>query len=275
MAITSADIQEQIFTIDRKGYNSDEVDVFLERVADEVDYLNTRIKELEEELAEAQDASAHDTHIDAPASAAPAVSDSEYESKLLEKDAQIASLNAQLEQRRADANAIAQALIVAQRSADSIVADAKSQAAEIVEEAEGEKAKILEEAENERQAVSDEIDELEDERDSVREDYQEMLKNFISDATLKLAGIEDDKPARSAHARVTPSSASSSAPAKAKEKPNYQVPVNNEPKFDTSSFSAAASQPVVVAATPVPVESEKDFSGFGDVDDDFGFDDLD
>ena len=50
MAITSADIQEQIFTIDRKGYNSDEVDVFLERVADEVDYLNARIKELEEEL---------------------------------------------------------------------------------------------------------------------------------------------------------------------------------------------------------------------------------
>ena len=37
MAITSADIQEQIFSIDRKGYNSDEVDVFLERVADEID----------------------------------------------------------------------------------------------------------------------------------------------------------------------------------------------------------------------------------------------
>ena len=40
MAITSADINNQSFSIDRKGYDVDEVDVFLEHVADEIDYLN-------------------------------------------------------------------------------------------------------------------------------------------------------------------------------------------------------------------------------------------
>ena len=37
MAITASDIHNQSFSIDRKGYDVDEVDVFLEHVADEID----------------------------------------------------------------------------------------------------------------------------------------------------------------------------------------------------------------------------------------------
>ena len=37
MAITSEDIHNQSFTVDRKGYDVDEVDVFLEHVAAEID----------------------------------------------------------------------------------------------------------------------------------------------------------------------------------------------------------------------------------------------
>ena len=40
MAITSSDIQNQSFKIERRGYDVDEVDVFLERVASEIDDLN-------------------------------------------------------------------------------------------------------------------------------------------------------------------------------------------------------------------------------------------
>ena len=36
MAITAADIQNVSFSIDRKGYDVDEVDVFLEHVAAEI-----------------------------------------------------------------------------------------------------------------------------------------------------------------------------------------------------------------------------------------------
>lgn len=269
MAITSADIQEQIFSIDRKGYNSDEVDVFLERVADEVDYLNNRIAELEAAL----DAASNGDEWETPA--APICDNSEYEAKLLEKDATIASLNAQLEQRRADANAIAQALIVAQRSADTIIAEAKAKASQILEDATAEQTRIMDETEDQRQAVLDAIDDLEDEREAVRADYQEMLKNFISDATLKLANIEDVAPARASRAHAT--AAPVAAAAAAGTANAYQVPVNakTESVFDTSSFAEINAQPIAVAATPVPVGSEKDFSGFGDVADDFAFDDLD
>ena len=42
MAITSAEIHNQSFSIDRKGYDVDEVDVFLEHVADEIDGMTPR-----------------------------------------------------------------------------------------------------------------------------------------------------------------------------------------------------------------------------------------
>ena len=42
MAITSEDIHNQSFTVDRKGYDVDEVDVFLEHVAAEIDGLECR-----------------------------------------------------------------------------------------------------------------------------------------------------------------------------------------------------------------------------------------
>ena len=50
MAITSAEIHNQSFSIDRKGYDVDEVDVFLEHVADEIDNLNNQIADLQDQL---------------------------------------------------------------------------------------------------------------------------------------------------------------------------------------------------------------------------------
>ena len=60
MAITSADIQNQSFKIERRGYDVDEVDVFLERVASEIDDLNDEIAHLR---AQASEASAARTEI--------------------------------------------------------------------------------------------------------------------------------------------------------------------------------------------------------------------
>uniref|UniRef100_UPI0023F3547C DivIVA domain-containing protein n=1 Tax=Slackia piriformis TaxID=626934 RepID=UPI0023F3547C len=50
MAITSEEIHNQSFTVDRKGYDVDEVDVFLEHVAAEIDGRNAEIEELTAEL---------------------------------------------------------------------------------------------------------------------------------------------------------------------------------------------------------------------------------
>lgn len=292
MAITSADIHNQSFSIDRKGYDVDEVDVFLERVADEIDGLNSQIAQLESQLeagyseGDKFDGFDKPAFIDdepeavpapEPAAAAPAVD----EALLREKDERIAELERQLEAKKADDNAIAQALIIAQRSADEILGNAKAEAAATVKDAEDEADRILDKAENDRQKVIDAIKKLEDDREDAREDYKDLLTDFINDANRRLAEIGEKAPksaglSTSAHARTDQADAGEAAPALTPLFAAPQAPVNREePVAYTAPAAAAATGAVVAAATPMPSSVEKDLSGFGDADDDFEFEELD
>lgn len=192
MAITASDIHNQSFSIDRKGYDVDEVDVFLEHVADEIDILNDTIAHLQDQL-EADRFSG----FDAPAAstvaitevAAATVDTSEYDAQLAQKDAIIADLERQLSDKRADDNAIAQALIIAQRSADEILAKANANATETIQDARDEAQRIIDRANTDRQDVIDAIRKLQDDREDAREEYADLLKDIISDASRKLADI--------------------------------------------------------------------------------------
>ena len=255
MAITSAEIHNQSFSIDRKGYDVDEVDVFLEHVADEIDGMNAQIAQLENQLDDRK-FEGFDTpaRVEAPV----VVTD---DAALAEKDARIADLERQLEAKKADDNAIAQALIIAQRSADEIIANANAQAAATIKDAEDEGTRIVDKAEAERQKVLDAIKKLEDDREDVREDYRDLLTDFIGDATRKLAEIGGEMPASlpvSAHARTidvveTTATGRVTAPA--------QAPINRD-----GAGAYTAPQPttgaVVAPATPRPSGAEKDLSGF-------------
>ncbi len=285
MAITAADIHNMSFAIDRKGYDVDEVDVFLEHVADEIDAMNNQIEQLEAQLEDARfggfDAPAHIEA--APAAAAPVIDDA----ALAEKDARIAELEKradglarQLEAKKADDSAISQVLINAQRLADETVANAKAQSVSIVQDAQDEAQRILDQAEGEKQEVIDAIQKLEDDREDAREEYQDLLKDFISDATRKLAEIGGDAPALrlSAHARpqasgLARSQATEPASATGQTALPVQVPINASaaPTYTTPQ----ATGPVVTPATPIPSAVEKDLSGFGDTDDDFEFEEID
>ena len=120
MAITSTDIQNQGFEIAKNGYKVEEVDDFLEYVSDEIDALNSRVAELEDQLSETDDVFAG---FDTPAQTEPEVVAAEStvdEAALAEKDALIASLQAQLAEAKADGSAIAQVMIIAQRNADDL-----------------------------------------------------------------------------------------------------------------------------------------------------------
>ena len=149
MAITSAEIHNQSFSIDRKGYDVDEVDVFLEHVADEIDGMNAQIAQLENQLDDRK-FEGFDTpaRVEAPV----VVTD---DAALAEKDARIADLERQLEAKKADDNAIAQALIIAQRPAVESIANANAQAAATIKDAEDEGTRIVDKAEAERQKVLD------------------------------------------------------------------------------------------------------------------------
>ena len=104
MAITASDIHNQSFSIDRKGYDVDEVDVFLEHVADEIDGLNDQIAQLEAQLDDSKfdgfdtPARIMDDMDDEPLSAPVSAADAE---ELAAKDARIAELEAQMERDNA------------------------------------------------------------------------------------------------------------------------------------------------------------------------------
>jgi len=255
------DIQNQSFSIDRKGYDVDEVDVFLEHVGHELDEMNNELDQLR-----SGDSSSRFDGFDTPAAPISNVSEDE----LAERDARIAELEKRLAEKEADGNAIAQALIIAQRSGDEIIANAKAEADRTHQEAEDEAARILEKANNEKQKVLDAIKKLEGDREDARAEYQEMLSDFIENASKKLADISDsditiNRPAKHGSSRGTSSKA--------------QVPINSGSKpvsATTAAYTTPQTSPVVVSpSTPKPSKVEKDFSGFGDADDTFEFEEID
>ena len=264
MALTAEDIQNVSFSIDRKGYDVDEVDVFLERVADEVDAMNKLIEDLEDKLAKAREA--------VPAAAvmpAKPVEDTDDDNAAADKSARVAELEdrlaeleEQLAEKSANDNAISQALIVAQRSADEIVANARTEASNIIKDADEEADRIIGKAESDRLKIAEAIRTLENDRSDVRAEYREMLSNFMADAQRKLAEIDGDsrRAAINAQARADANAAGySAAPVAgaAMAEPSYMTPM-----------PAATAAPAAAPSGYV----EKDFSGYGDAADDFVFD---
>ncbi|MDO5117129.1 MAG: DivIVA domain-containing protein [Eggerthellaceae bacterium] len=287
MAITSADINNQSFSIDRKGYDVDEVDVFLEFVADEIDALNGTIDRLQARIAELTDgepavveaAPAIETIVEA----AP-VADEAASVELADAKARIIELEGLLEERKLDDAAISRALISAQRSAEDIIAQANDEAAQIIQDAEDDADRIVENAEKEKQKITNIIRELEDERDDTREEYHDILKDFITDATKKLANIEASmaQTALGAHRRAAQAAQAAAveeyvAPqADVQPVVTNQVPVRQESAGIAMSYTTPQFESVpVAAAQPTASIIEKDLSGYGDVEDEFEFGEID
>lgn len=275
MTITASDIHNQSFSIDRKGYDVDEVDVFLEHVADEIDVLNDTIAHLQAQLEEDRFSG-----FDAPASSTVAIAEtavasvdtSELEAQLAQKDAIIGDLERQLADKRADDNAIAQALIIAQRSADEILAKANANATETIQDARDEAQRIIDRANTDRQDVVDAIRKLQDDREDAREEYADLLKDIISDASRKLADIGANVPAAAAAASDGEYDVAAGLTG------NFEIDEYVAPSAYVTpvvaAAPAAAAGVAVAAATPVASPYEKDLSGFGDADD-FEFEEID
>ena len=267
MAITASDIENQSFSIDRKGYDVDEVDVFLEHVAQEIDILNDTIAQLTEQLENERFSG-----FDAPASSVSVtetsvtVEDGEIDAQLAQKDAIIADLERQLDDKRADDNAIAQALIIAQRSADEILAKANANATETIQDARDEAQRIIDRANTDRQDVIDAIRKLQDDREDAREEYVDLLKDIISDASRKLADIGGSVPA-GAHiieSDIVDTRGTSDS---------FEIDEYVAPSAYVTPQAPVTMAPVAAAA-PVASPIEKDLSGYGDADD-FEFEEID
>lgn len=163
MAITPADIQAQTFSEAKRGYDPAEVDVFLERLAAEVDAmlskivdLKTRLTAAEQELVAAQAQAAQ-----APAPAPAPVASPEY---------------------TATASQISAALIAAQQSADNIVAEARENADRIRTEADAKAREVIRQALAEKQNELAEIDRLKVSREEFKAEYIKLIQHFMDEA---------------------------------------------------------------------------------------------
>ena len=170
MAITPADIEQQTFSPSKHGYDTEEVDAFLEQLSAEVDAMLQKIADLkgrlnstEQQLTAAQ---AQIATLEERGAAAPVVAPAAPSSEAL----------------AASERQISQVLIVAQQSADKLLADARDNAERIRNEADAKAREVIRQALAEKQNELDEIDRLKASREEFRSEYKKLLQHFMDDA---------------------------------------------------------------------------------------------
>ena len=195
MAITPADIEKQSFSPSELGYNPEEVDSFLEQVSSEIDAMLQKIADLkgrltntEQQLAVARDQIAH-------------FEENPEQTAADKTNAAVAASEHQ----------ISQVLLVAQASADKLVADAKDNAERIRNEADQKAREVIRQALAEKQNELDEIDRLKQSREDFRAEYRKLLQHFMDDAdSVFPQGVLNSGNPQDAHLGAAPAS---SAPA--------------------------------------------------------------
>lgn len=221
MSITAQDIQTVGFEHSLRGYDVEQVDEFLERVAQEVDIMNRQVAELTAKLAAAQKelAAAQETPAAAPEELADANSRAERATEELEKaqskvaDAMIRAEDAEaklksalmraekaekelepLKEQLAEKNkldgAISEAFISAQRSANALKEEARAEGERIYRESEAKAREFIREALAKKASIYNEIDALQKSSDDFREQYIAMVEDFAIQAKEKFSNME-------------------------------------------------------------------------------------
>ena len=179
MAITPADIEQLTFSASKRGYDTDEVDNFLEQLSVEVDSMLQKIADLKGRL-NASEAQLQSSQAQV-ASLQQQVSELEIEvsTRPVAAAAPVATPSADYS---VSERQISQVLIVAQQSADKLVADARDNADRIRTEADQKAREVIRQALAEKQSELDEIDRLKQSREDFRAEYKRLLQHFMDDA---------------------------------------------------------------------------------------------
>lgn len=199
MELSPAQITEASFRTIRKGYDPDEVDAFLTEVAKALESARQQATAME---ARARAAVARLQEVSAAASAEPAATPAAPPEAAAPEPAEAATVRLP----PAEAEAISRTLFLAQRTADSTVAEARTEAERILGEANSEaeatidstreiSAQLIEEAraearsssEAERIAASNEVEALVARREFLVGDV-DQLERFLIDQRDRLRG---------------------------------------------------------------------------------------
>ena len=214
MAITMQDIQNEGFEHSLRGYDVEQVDVFLERVANEVDAMNKQIAELEENLKTANEelenargelVAASAAAIEANEEPKASLREQELEAELEvmkqriedatkradEAEAAVEPLKEQLEEKNKMDSAIAEAFIAAQKSANKIKEDARIEGERIYQESEAKAREFIRESLANREALNKEIETLQASAKKFRDEYLSMLERFSAQAQTEFQNLPE------------------------------------------------------------------------------------
>lgn len=140
MTLTPQEIQTQEFHVRFRGFDVEEVDAFLEKIA--ADFLE--LMEQNKKLAE-----------------------------------QVESLNQEMSDYQSKGKAFQHAILSAQQIADDLMDKSKAEAEKLIEDARGEASEIKETAAAEVASLEAEVDRLQSLRDKSRTELQNMLHSYL------------------------------------------------------------------------------------------------
>ncbi len=207
MPITPAEIQQKTFSeAKRRGYEPSEVDEFLEQISRDIDAMLRKIADLKNRLtaAEAKNGELQGEIEKVRAEADKAVADARAAAPAA-APADPAN-NGKPNIYSATEEQLSAALIVAQQTADRIVAEAKSNAERIRLDADNQARKVIRQALDEKQTELDEIERLKVSRENFRTEYLALIQKF-SDAASANFPLITSAPSGSEAVAAAPSAA--------------------------------------------------------------------
>ena len=206
MPITPAEIQQKTFSeAKRRGYEPSEVDEFLEQISRDIDAMLRKIADLKNRLtaAEAKNGELQGEIEKVRAEADKAVSDARAAAPAAPA---APANNGKPNIYSATEEQLSAALIVAQQTADRIVAEAKSNAERIRLDADNQARKVIRQALDEKQTELDEIERLKVSRENFRTEYLALIQKF-SDAASANFPLITSAPSGSEAVAAAPSAA--------------------------------------------------------------------
>lgn len=207
MPITPAEIQQKTFSeAKRRGYEPSEVDEFLEQISRDIDAMLRKIADLKNRLttAEAKNGELQGEIEKVRAEADKAVADARAAAPAAAPAAP--ANNGKPNIYSATEEQLSAALIVAQQTADRIVAEAKSNAERIRLDADNQARKVIRQALDEKQTELDEIERLKVSRENFRTEYLALIQKF-SDAASANFPLITSAPSGSEAVAAAPSAA--------------------------------------------------------------------
>ena len=206
MPITPAEIQQKTFSeAKRRGYEPSEVDEFLEQISRDIDAMLRKIADLKNRLtaAEAKNGELQGEIEKVRAEADKAVADARAAAPAA---APAPANNGKPNIYSATEEQLSAALIVAQQTADRIVAEAKSNAERIRLDADNQARKVIRQALDEKQTELDEIERLKVSRENFLTEYLALIQKF-SDAASANFPLITSAPSGSEAVAAAPSAA--------------------------------------------------------------------